>query len=58
MAPRAPLPPAGECLGGLSVGAGQQPLASVRPGQILVRHTEERGLGILGEQQVREVAVR
>ena len=36
MAPRAPLPPAGECLGGLSVGAGQQPLASVRPGQIHV----------------------
>ncbi len=33
---RAPLPPAGECLGALSIGAGQQPLASVRPGQILV----------------------
>ncbi len=48
MAPRAPLPPAGECLGGLSVGAGQQPLASERPGQILVTtHTlcHLRGLG-------------
>jgi hypothetical protein len=36
VAPRAPLPPAGESLGGLSVGAGQQPLANARPGQILV----------------------
>ncbi len=37
MAASRPSPAAGECLGGLlSVGAGQQPLANVRPGHILV----------------------